>query len=72
MGEAILHFPRRLILYLAAFLDQLDERARLTDILEISCHHWVQGLVNQAFDVTEALDDQRSLAVVNMHHYRQR
>jgi hypothetical protein len=48
------------------------KRARLPHVLEVGRHHRVERLLDQALHVAEALHHQRRLAVVDVHHHRQR
>ncbi len=61
-----------MLLDVAALLDELDQRARLADVLEVGRHHRVERLLDQPFHVAEALDHQGRLAVVDVHDHRQR
>ena len=70
--ELRLHLLARQVLDLAAVLQELDQRAGLADVLEVGRDHRVERLLDQPLDVAEALDDQRRLAVVDVHHHRQR
>ena len=71
--ELLLHLARpRLLLDRAAVLDELDERARLADVLEVRRDHRVERLLDEPLDVAEALDDERRLAVVDVHDDRER
>lgn len=65
--ELRLHLHAALVLDRGAVLEELDERAGLAHIFEVGAHHRVEGLFHEALDVPEALDDQRSLLVVNVH-----
>ena len=67
----VLHFLGGNILDIL-LLDQLDQCAGLTDVLEVRRHHRVQGSFDQTLDITKALDEQRSLLVVDVDHDRQR
>src|SRR5262249_39826115 len=68
VGEAGLHLFTRDRLDDRALLNELDERARLADVLEVRGDHRIQRLLDEALHVTEALHDERRLAVVDVHH----
>ncbi len=72
LAELGAHLHPRLVLHGAAVLQQLDQGAGLADVLEVGRDHRVEGLLDQLLDVAEALDDQRRLAVVDVHHHRHR
>ena len=52
-------------------MQQLDQRARLTDVLEVGGDHRVERLLDEPLDVAEPLDDERRLAIVDVHHHGQ-
>ena len=56
MLKFLLHLLAGDALDVVAFLDQLDQGARLADILEVGRNHRVQGLFHQPLDVTKALN----------------
>jgi hypothetical protein len=58
-----------LILDVAALLDQLDQRLGLRDILEVRRYHRIERLLDQTFDVAEALDHERCFLVVDVDHH---
>ena len=70
--ELFLHLLAGLLLDGAALLHQLDQRARLADVLEVGRDHRVERLFDQLLDVAEALDHQRGLLVVDVDHHRER
>jgi hypothetical protein len=72
VGELFLHLHAGLLLDGAAILQQLDQRAGLTDVLEVRRHHRVERLLHQFLDVAEALDHERGLLVVNVDDHRKR
>ena len=72
MHELVAHLLAGLLLDGAAILDQLDQRARLADVLEVGRDHRVERLFHQALDIAKALDHQRSLLIVDVDHHRQR
>ena len=55
----------------AALLDELDKSPDLPDVFEVCGNHGVKRLLNQSLDITEALDDQGRLSVVDMYDDRQ-
>ena len=72
MRELLFHLLAGLQLDGAAFLQELDQGAGLADVLEVGCHHGVQGLLNQALDIAKALDDQRGFLIINVDDDRER
>ncbi len=72
MGEFVLHLSAGNALDLVAVLHQLDQGARLADVLEIRRDHRVQRLLDQLFDITKALHHQWGFLVVDMDDHRQR
>ena len=70
--ELIFHILAGARLDLAALLDELDQGAGLADVLEVGAHHRIEGLLHEALDVAETLDDEGRLAVVDVHDHRQR
>ena len=61
-----------MLLDVAALLDELDQRARLADVLEVGRHHRVERLLHQALDIAETLDHQRRFLVVDVDDHRER
>ena len=72
MRELFLHLRAGLLLNVAALLQELNERARLGNVLEVRRHHRVECLLDQAFDVAESLDDERGFLIVDVNHHRKR
>ena len=70
--EVAPHFRHRALLDVRALLQQLDQGLPLADVLEVSGHHRVEGLLDQFADVAEALDHQGRHLVVDVDHHRQR
>ncbi len=72
MRKLLAHLLARQTLDDAALLDKLNEGANLPDILKIGRNHGIKGLLDQPLDIAKALDNERRLPVVDMHHHRQR
>ena len=72
MLELFLHLKAGLLLNGAAFLQELNECARLTDVLEVSRNHRVEGLFHQFFDITKPLDNERGFLIINVDDHRKR
>ena len=72
MQEFVFHFLAGLALDLVSIMDQFDQRAGLANVLEVSRHHRVEGLLHQFLDVPKALDHERGFLVVDVNHDRKR
>jgi len=70
--EFILHLLAGLPLDLVSLVNELDQRAGLTNVLEVSRHHRVEGLLHQFLDVPKALDHQRGFLIVDVNDNRKR